>query len=90
MSRSKKIKTLLQEAELYRTQGLLIEAKRKYERAEEMIRAHEKLSAKPNIIRGIEKKIKDLEQTVSKLEKASAMAEKSIMKQTGSEPSPKK
>ncbi|MCP4686851.1 MAG: hypothetical protein GY859_02310, partial [Desulfobacterales bacterium] len=61
MSRSRKIKILLQEAELYHNQGLLLEAKGKYDRAADMIRAHEKLSENPNLLKGITKKIEDLQ-----------------------------
>ncbi len=60
MSRSKKIKILLQEAELYHSQGLLLEAKGKYDRAADMIRKHEKLNQNPNLLKGITKKVKDL------------------------------
>ena len=52
-----KIKTLLQEAELYRTQGLLKESIGKYESAAALIEKIGKIKNKENLLAGISKKI---------------------------------
>jgi len=66
----KKIKTLLKEAELYHSQGLLYEAKAKYDDATELIQNNEQLKNKPNLLEGISKKINALQKDISKIELA--------------------
>ena len=66
----KKIKTLLKEAELYHSQGLLYEAIAKYNDATELIQNNEQLKNKNNLIEGISKKIKILNEDISKIELA--------------------
>jgi len=66
----KKIKILLQEAELYHAQGLLNEAMEKYNAATNLIRSDERLKGKQNLIIGISKKILALKNDIIKIEMA--------------------
>lgn len=66
----KKIKTLLKEAELYHSQGLLYEAIAKYNDATELIQNKEQLKNKQNLLEGISKKINVLSKDISKIELA--------------------
>jgi len=66
----KKIKTLLKEAELYHSQGLLYEAIAKYNDATELIQKNEQLKNKQNLFEGISKKINVLKKDISKIELA--------------------
>ena len=66
----KKIKTLLKEAELYHSQGLLYEAIAKYHDATELIHNNEQLKNKQNILEGISNKINLLKKDISKIELA--------------------
>jgi tetratricopeptide (TPR) repeat protein len=66
----KKIKTLLKEAELYHSQGLMYEAIAKYNDATELIQKNEQLKNKQNLLEGISKKINVLNKDISKIELA--------------------
>jgi tetratricopeptide (TPR) repeat protein len=66
----KKIKTLLKEAELYHSQGLLYEAMAKYNDATEVIQNNEQLKNKQGLIEGISKKINRLKKDISRIELA--------------------
>ena len=66
----KKIKTLLKEAELYHSQGLLYEGIAKYNDATELIQNNEQLKNKQNLLEGISKKINVLKKDISKIELA--------------------
>ena len=66
----KKIKTLLKEAELYHSQGLLYEAIAKYGDATELIQNNEQLKNKQNLLEGISKKVNVLKKDISKIELA--------------------
>ena len=66
----KKIKTLLKEAELYHSQGLLYEAIAKYNDATELIQNNEQIKNKQSLIEGISKKINALKRDISKIELA--------------------
>ena len=66
----KKIKTLLKEAELYHSQGLLYEAIAKYNDATELIQNNEQLKNKQNVLEGISKKVNKLKMDISKVELA--------------------
>ena len=70
MNITKKIKILLQEAELYHVQGLLNEAMEKYNTAIKLIRSDERLKGKQNLIMGISKKIFALKNDIIKIEMA--------------------
>jgi tetratricopeptide (TPR) repeat protein len=62
MDISLQIKSLLNEAELYRTQGLFQEAKQKYHAASAMIHKIDKLKNKEKLIKAITDKIQSLEE----------------------------
>ena len=55
------IKKLLQEADLYKKQGLLDEARGKYSEAEKKVREHDRIQNKDNILKGIAHKIRLLD-----------------------------
>jgi tetratricopeptide (TPR) repeat protein len=75
-----KIKRFLKEAELYQKQGLLTEAKEKYDTAIELISQHN-VKNREKLIGGILKKIKSLEIVVDKVEGATSTPEVSKIKQ---------
>jgi len=64
-----KIKSLLQEAEIYRTQGLLNEAKEKYKGALAIIQENDRIKNKQNLLAAIAKKIRSLESDHDVLER---------------------
>ena len=68
MDISLQIKSLLQEAELYRTQGLFADAKQKYTAASDIINKIDKLKNKENLIKAISDKIQSLEEKNEKAE----------------------
>lgn len=70
MNIARKIKTLLQEAELYHSQGLLDEAMEKYNNATEIIQNNEQIKSRQNLIDNISKKILALKEDIKKIEKA--------------------
>jgi tetratricopeptide (TPR) repeat protein len=70
MNIARKIKTLLQEAELYHSQGLLDEAMEKYNNATEIIQSNEQIKSRQNLIDNISKKILALKEDIKKIEKA--------------------
>ena len=70
MNITKKIKILLQEAELYHTQGLLNEAMEKYNNATKLIQSDEQLKTNQKLMNGISKKILALKEDIIKIEKA--------------------
>ena len=70
MNIARKIKTLLQEAELYHSQGLLDEAMGKYNYATEIIQSNKQIKNRQNLIDNISKKILALKEDIIKIEKA--------------------
>ncbi len=70
MNIAKQIKTLLQEAELYRSQGLLNEALVKYRHAEDLIQRDEQLKNRLNLIDAVSKKIERLKDEIQRIENA--------------------
>ena len=66
MDISLQIKSLLSEAELYRTQGLLIEARDKYEAASAMVLKIQKLKNKDSLLSAIASKIEAIDQKTAK------------------------
>lgn len=74
---SKQIKSLLQQAELYRSQGLLGEAKKKYKLVEELIAGSDKLPNKQKLLNGLSKKMEALNRDVETIEKAPTTPEMS-------------
>lgn len=75
MNISLQIKTLLNEAELYRSQGLFPEAKDKYHAASAMIHKIDKLKNKDGLLKAISGKILSLEQKTDKVETGPASPE---------------
>lgn len=66
MGIKEQIKTILQEAEIYRTQGLLNEAMLKYKIAAELVDKNVKQGNRQTLIDGITKKIEMLKETILK------------------------
>jgi tetratricopeptide (TPR) repeat protein len=69
MDIKKRLTTLLQEAELYRTQGLINEARSKYENAADLIKSIANLKNKASLLSAISEKISALDKTKSKVDK---------------------
>lgn len=72
-----KIKALLQEAELFRKQGLLGDARRRYEQVGELINSIAKLPNKEKLLEGLEQKIAALDEDVRTVENAPSTPEMS-------------
>ncbi|BBO87401.1 hypothetical protein [Desulfosarcina ovata] len=68
MNISLQIKSLLNEAELYRSQGLFTEARDKYQTASAMIVKIDKLKNKESLLKAIAGKIQSIEQKTAKVE----------------------
>ncbi|KJS32622.1 MAG: hypothetical protein VR64_05965 [Desulfatitalea sp. BRH_c12] len=75
MDIKQRIKTVLQEAEIYRSQGLIGEAHAKYENAASLIHSIEKLKNKENLLKAVSDKIQALDSTRKKVEKGPATPE---------------
>ena len=75
MDAVKQLKSLLQEAELYRSQGLLNEAKTKYLNASKLIKNNKQLKTRQNLIDSMTKKIKNLNNSIDKIEKTTGKPE---------------
>ena len=69
MALKDQIKTLLQEADLYRNQGLLAEAKTKYLGAADIIKKNEQIKNRDSLLAAIQKKIDGLEADTVRVEK---------------------
>ncbi len=69
MALKDQIKTLLQEADLYRTQGLLAEAKTKYLSAAEVIKKNEQIKNRDSLLAAIQKKISGLEEDTERVQR---------------------
>ncbi len=72
-----KIKFLLQEAELYRSQGLLRESIGKYQSAVEIVEKIEKIKNRDSLLKAIARKIQAVEDEISAFESAPAAPEMS-------------
>ena len=77
MDAKKQIRSSIQEAELYRSQGLFNEAKEKYLSIVEFIQKNEKIQKKQNLIDSISKKISALKKEIEKIETAPISTEMS-------------
>lgn len=77
MDAKKQIKSFIQEAELYKSQGLFDEAKEKYLSIVEFIQKNEKIQKKQNLIDSISKKISALKKEIEKIETAPISTEMS-------------
>jgi tetratricopeptide (TPR) repeat protein len=69
------IKRLLQEADLYKKQGLLDEARGKYTEAEQKVRTHDRIQNKEKILKGIANKIRLLDSDTQRVEKGPSSPE---------------
>ena len=65
------IKTLFKEAELYRSQGLLAEAKEKYAHVAELVKENERLANRDYLLRELAKKISAVDQQFERVKTAS-------------------
>jgi len=77
MSIVEQIKRKIKEADTYRGQGLLDEAKMKYVSAKELIEKKKQSQNNLKIISALEKKIKDIENEIGKVEKETKLPETS-------------
>lgn len=68
MDVKKQIKSFLQQAELYQSQGLLYEAKENYLRAGQLAKKNEDLIKNKNLLNVIAKKIKALKEKIDRIE----------------------
>ena len=75
MGDKENIKRLLKEAEVYQRQGLLSEAKSKYEEVCDLIRNNPKIKNKEKLLAGVAKKINLLEMDSQKVEKGPSSPE---------------
>ncbi|MCF8068792.1 MAG: hypothetical protein K9L30_09430 [Desulfobacterales bacterium] len=71
----KKIKLLLQEAELYRSQSLLTEARRKYLSASDLLTGADDLKNRDLLLNGVNNKVKALELEIDKINGATSSPE---------------
>lgn len=70
MADKEQIKTLLKEAELYGKQGLLVQARDKYLKIQDMVRADSRLSELKELVSAVEKKISEVEDQLTAVDKA--------------------
>jgi hypothetical protein len=68
------LKTLLKEANIYQTQGLLVDARKKYEAAAAVLYENEELKNREELLAGISRKIASLEKVVNRVEKETVAA----------------
>lgn len=75
MDIKKQLKTMLQEADIYRTQGLIAEARSRYESAAEFVRKIDNLKNKASLLNAIDNKLKAVTDTNARVEKGPTSAE---------------
>jgi len=75
MDLKNQIKSLLQQAELYHSQGLLYEAKESYARAGQLVKKNEGLIKNKNLLQTIFKKIQDIKDQIDRFENESPTVE---------------
>lgn len=75
MDIKQQIKTVLQEAEIYRSQGLINEADAKYKSAVKLINGIDKLKNKESLLNAVREKIAALNTTKDKVDKGAATPE---------------
>jgi len=71
MSETDRIKSLVKEADFYRSQGLLEQARYKYSEALNLVQKNEKLQKQESLINSLHKRIKSVDDTLDEIEKAS-------------------
>ena len=69
MDIKQRLKSILQEAEIYRSQGLITEAYGKYEDASDLVNSISNLKNKSSLLKAIKSKIQSLDTTKEKVEK---------------------
>ncbi len=74
---NKKIKSLLQQAELYRKQGLLSEAKKRYNQVETLIQNSDQIPNKEKLLTSLSKKVQQLDKEAQTVENAPSTPEMS-------------
>ena len=82
MDLAAKIKSLLKGAEVYRTQGLLTEAREQYRSASKLIAAHPQIKNRDTLLQGLEAKLNSLEAEILKVENTPLTPEISAENQT--------
>lgn len=75
MDIKQRLKSLLQEADIYRSQGLIIEAHQKYQDAAHLVSSIGKLKNKESLLKAITEKIEALDLTKEKVEQGPASPE---------------
>lgn len=75
MDIKQRIKTVLQEAEIYRSQGLISEAHAKYQNAISILNSIENLKNKESLLKAITEKVRALNTTKEKVDKGPATPE---------------
>jgi hypothetical protein len=70
MNEAEKIKSLVKEADFYRSQGLLEQAKYKYTEALAIVKKNEALKNKESVIDSLNKRINAVEETLDEIDKA--------------------
>jgi tetratricopeptide (TPR) repeat protein len=75
MDIKQQIKKVLQEAEIYRSQGLIAEAHAKYQNAADLIASIEKLKNRDALVNAVQEKIKAMNSTKEKVEKGAKTPE---------------
>jgi len=78
MSDTDKIKSLVKEADFYRSQGLLEQAKYKYSEAIKLVRKSETINKKESLIDTLNKRIKSVTDSLEEIEKATDLPEFSL------------
>ena len=75
MDVTKQLKNLLETAKLYRTQGLLFEAKEKYEEAETLIKETGLIKDGQNLLKIVSKKISAINNDIESIDEQSSLPE---------------
>lgn len=70
MDLAQKIKSLLKGADIYREQGLLIEARENYRNARQLIEAHPQIKNRDKLLQGLAAKLDSLDQQIHTVENA--------------------
>ncbi len=70
MDTKKQIQALFKEAELYRSHGLFVEAKEKYDNVAKLIQKNDRIANRQNLLDAISKKIVAMENEIKKFEKS--------------------
>ena len=72
MDTKKQIQALFKEAELYKSHGLFVEAKEKYDLVAKLIQKNDRIANRQNLLDAISKKIGEVDNEIKKLDKSPA------------------